>query len=256
MMLVLGCGPGEEQKPATTTTGATAGSTGTTATSEPEFLKELEKTDIKVGKGPSAESGDFVLVKYEGRFKNGERFDNSGPGGFAVTIDESPVIEGWHKGLVGMKEGGVREIGVPWSMAYGEMGQGQIPPKTDLYFEITLLGLVKKGQEMVIVPTEVKAGSGRPVGEGDAVTIHATTHLVDGTPVFDTRTNNQPQTFTIGEGKAYAHVEEGVKGMRPGGVRKLRVPPEAAFGKVGQGMTIPPNAILLYEIELISAKYK
>jgi FKBP-type peptidyl-prolyl cis-trans isomerase len=256
-IVFAGCGPRDSKTPtsSTGTAGTTVGST--TGGAKPATgLAKLEIRDLKIGDGQTVETGDFVIVKYHGKFKDGSQFDQNSIGGLPFVVGQGDVIEGWDKGVVGMKEGGVRSLGVPWKMAYGEMGRGQIPPKTDLYFDVALMGLVKKGQENVIVPTEIRPGNGKPVGEGDLVTIHSELRMVDGSLAWNSKKRKKPATFRIGEGKAYAHIEEGVKGMKPGGVREIRVPPMAGFGAQPLGPTIPANMILVYKIELMDVKYK
>jgi FKBP-type peptidyl-prolyl cis-trans isomerase len=256
-IVFAGCGPGNSKSPASSaSTGATTAGTTTGGPKPASGLAKLEIKDLKVGEGETVETGDFVIVKYRGKFKDGSEFDQNRVGGLPFTVGQGDVIEGWDKGVVGMKEGGVRQLSVPWKMAYGEMGRGQIPPKADLYFDVAVMGLVKKGQEDVIVPTEIRPGSGKPVGEGDLVTIHSELRMVDGSLAWNSKKRKKPATFRIGDGKAYAHIEEGVKGMRPGGVREIRVPPLVGFGAQALGPMIPGNMILVYKIELMDVKYK
>lgn len=100
----------------------------------------------------------------------------------------------------------------------------------------------------------VTEGSGRQVQRGDTVTIHEALSLPDGRTVFDSRVApNQPVTFTLGANQVILGVEEGVTGMRVGERRRLRVPP-ALDGRTFDPAFIPPAAIRLYEIEVLSAR--
>lgn len=114
-------------------------------------FKKLEIKDLKPGKGAPAKVGDTVEVLYIGAYKDGKIFDsnmdkNYKPikAAFPVTIGEGRVIKGWDKGLVGVKEGMVRKLNIPWSLAYGLNGHpAGIPPKTDLVFTVKVLKVTK-----------------------------------------------------------------------------------------------------------------
>ena len=106
-------------------------------------IKDLKIEDIIEGKGPSVKSGDRVVMHYTGTFlDDGEKFDSSVDRGipFETLIGVGHVIEGWDKGVPGMKVGGKRKLTIPFAMAYGEEGAGGvIPPGADLVFEVELL---------------------------------------------------------------------------------------------------------------------
>ena len=110
---------------------------------------ELKIEDTKVGTGPAVKMGDAVLVHYAGSLKNGKKFDASRdhqpPDPLPVTVGQG-VIEGFSKGLVGMKVGGKRKVTIPWKMAYGEQGRPPvIPPKATLIFELELMKITPAG---------------------------------------------------------------------------------------------------------------
>lgn len=104
-------------------------------------IKNLIIDDIVIGTGEPVVEGDTVTVHYIGTIRNGREFDNSRKRGepFTFTVGESNVIEGWHKGLVGMKTGGQRILVVPSMLAYGEQTVGPIPPNSTLVFAVELL---------------------------------------------------------------------------------------------------------------------
>lgn len=97
--------------------------------------------DIKIGTGASVEEGDTVVTHYVGATQDGTRFDSSYERGqpFEFTVGGGEVIEGWEKGLMGMKVGGQRVLVIPGDMAYGNMQVGVIPPNASLVFAIELL---------------------------------------------------------------------------------------------------------------------
>lgn len=102
----------------------------------------LQYKDIKIGSGPVAKSGDSVTVHYKGWLDNGEVFDTSKTPGrepFGFQLGAGQVIPGWDQGVPGMKVGGKRELKIPYDLAYGERGQGPIPPKATLHFDVELL---------------------------------------------------------------------------------------------------------------------
>jgi len=99
---------------------------------------------------------------------------------------------------------------------------------------------------------DVVVGTGVAAKTGDAVRVHYVGKLVDGT-VFDSSIERgTPFTFILGDGKVIRGWEIGVVGMRVGGKRKLTVPPELGYGPTGSPPNIPPNATLLFDIELLN----
>lgn len=104
---------------------------------------ELKIEDIVEGKGEAVKKGDTVVMHYTGTFlDDGEKFDSSVDRGlpFETQIGVGRVIKGWDDGVPGMKVGGKRKLTIPYTMAYGEEGAGNvIPPLADLVFEVELL---------------------------------------------------------------------------------------------------------------------
>merc|ERR1711972_222549 len=102
---------------------------------------EIEVLDLVTGSGPEAVAGKNVSVYYEGRLKStNKKFDSKTDGkGFKFKLGANEVIKGWDSGLAGMKVGGKRRLTIPPKMAYGDKGAPpEIPPKSDLVFEIEL----------------------------------------------------------------------------------------------------------------------
>ena len=96
------------------------------------------------------------------------------------------------------------------------------------------------------------AGDGMTAEAGKRVSVHYEGRLADGS-VFDaSRPRGQPFTFTVGTGQVIRGWEEGVDGMQVGESRRLTIPPELGYGAEGAGDVIPPNATLVFEIELLS----
>lgn len=93
-------------------------------------------------------------------------------------------------------------------------------------------------------------GQGRTAGAGDTVAVHYTGCLTDGTKFDSSRDRGEPIRFVLGTGRVIEGWDEGLDGMQVGGERILRIPPELAYGSSGGG-PIPPNATLLFRVELM-----
>jgi FKBP-type peptidyl-prolyl cis-trans isomerase len=104
----------------------------------------LKYTDIKVGDGAEAKPGQVVDVHYTGWLTNGTKFDSSVDRGkpFSFKLGAGQVIEGWDKGVAGMKVGGKRKLTIPPGLGYGSQSVGGvIPPNSTLVFDVELLGV-------------------------------------------------------------------------------------------------------------------
>lgn len=107
---------------------------------------ELIIEDIEEGSGEVVvESGDDIVIHYKGTLADGTVFDSSYDRGepFQTQIGVGQVIKGWDEGVLGMKPGGKRKLVIPPDMAYGEQGQGSIPPNSTLIFEVELIEILK-----------------------------------------------------------------------------------------------------------------
>ncbi|HWH48498.1 MAG TPA: FKBP-type peptidyl-prolyl cis-trans isomerase [Burkholderiales bacterium] len=98
---------------------------------------------------------------------------------------------------------------------------------------------------------ELSIGTGVPATAGKRVTVHYTGWLTDGTKFDSSKDRNDPFVFSLGKGQVIRGWDEGVQGMQVGGKRKLTIPPTLGYGARGAGGAIPPNATLIFEVELL-----
>ncbi len=121
---------------------ATAGGPAEQTASSGKSINGIQIEDVKVGDGAEAKKGDTVSVNYLGTLQNGQKFDSSYDRNqpFSFKLGSHQVIEGWEKGIVGMKEGGKRILTIPPEKAYGVGGYPPvIPGNATLKFEVELV---------------------------------------------------------------------------------------------------------------------
>jgi FKBP-type peptidyl-prolyl cis-trans isomerase len=267
LLVAAGCDSSDKTAAASTTTGSTTGdsSTGSTTGVIPapapaaatSGLTKLKIDDLKVGKGSPAAKGDTIWVLYSGHLKDaaGKEFDSTAARGdtpFAVVVGGGQVIEGWDKGLVGMKVGGERNLYIPYLLAYGENGRGaDIPPKADLFFNIKALALVKKGDENAVDLVVKKPGHGRKAKPGDRVTVTYVGTLPTGKE-FD-RSKASGVTFVVGRPDAggvtaLPGIDVAMSSMSEGEEAMITVPPK--LGKPFGTASIPANSVLIFDLTL------
>ena len=112
-----------------------------------------------------------------------------------------------------------------------------------------------------LINTDTKVGSGEEAKSGRPVTVHYTGWLYDPAKTdqkgakFDSSVDRkEPFTFNLGAGEVIRGWDEGVAGMKVGGKRTLTIPPALGYGPRGAGGVIPPNATLLFEVELLGVR--
>lgn len=238
--------------------------------------------DLKAGSGESAHPESNVSIRYVLWYPEGTTVDSWKKIGRPVTfgLAKPEIIKGWKEGILGMQEGGIRRLEIPWSLGYGETGKSFIPPRQDLVFEVELVKVFSKDEplpndpasqalranKLIASPTslgelsptttqsglkiwDIRVGEGEQPKLGSYVNIHQTTWLADGTPVESTHADGLPISFELGK-----HIKgwvEGIATMKVGGLRRVEIPSALAYGSSGRIPLIPPNATLLCDIELL-----
>lgn len=145
----------------------------------------------------------------------------------AAVIIVAIMIVGW--ALWGGKEGNVEPSGE----------QTQNPPME-----------ARTGLQI----TDTLVGTGAEAKAGDVVSVHYTGTLVDGTKFDSSLDRGEPFSFILGAGQVIQGWDQGVAGMKVGGTRNLVIPPEMAYGAQGAGGVIPPNATLIFEVQLLNVQ--
>ena len=102
-----------------------------------------------------------------------------------------------------------------------------------------------------LIIEELVLGEGAAAAAGQSVTVHYTGWLASGKKFDSSKDRDDPFVFPLGAGHVIGGWDEGVQGMKVGGTRKLTIPPELGYGTRGAGGVIPPNATLVFEVELL-----
>ena len=229
----------------------------------------LQYFDIVEGEGDMPTPGQDVVVNYAAWLQSDGTYiasSDSVGGPLTFTLgSEMGVFPGWDEGVSTMRPGGKRYLVIPPALALGEEGGGRVPPNSTLIMEVELLEV-----KPLVLPTEVPEedftetesglryfdiveGDGAEATTGSTVTVNYTGWLTDNVKFDSSVDSGQPMPFTLGVGQVIPGWDEGVAGMKVGGIRQLVIPAELAYGETGSGM-IPPGATLVFEVELLDVQ--
>ncbi|MCL7034530.1 hypothetical protein MKW94_011485 [Papaver nudicaule] len=223
----------------------------------------LKKKLIKEGQGwDTPDNGDEVEVHYTGTLLNGTQFDSSRDRGtpFKFKLGQGQVIKGWDLGIKTMKKGENAIFTIPAELAYGETGSPPtIPPSATLQFDVELLSwssvkdICKDGGIVKKVLTEGEKWENPK--DLDEVLVKYEARLEDGSVV----SQSEGVEFVVRDGYFCPALEKAVRTMKKKEKVLLTVKPQYGFGEKGrpasgQEVAVPPNAILLITLELLSWK--
>ncbi len=221
------------------------------------------------GEGSNPVDGDIVTMNFVAQLPDGTEFANSYMEGAPVTaiIGRGQLLPGWEEGVRMMKAGGQARLVLPPELAFGSEGYGMVPADSELILIIELISIEEPPSPQEVAESDlittdsglqyydISVGDGETAEEGTVVSNGFTLWYQGDEPVYVGASNNSaPLTFEVGLGDTvFPGWEEGVVGMKVGGVRQLIIPPELGFGEAGGG-SIPPNAVLIMEIELLEVR--
>ena len=231
----------------------------------------LEYVITEKGSGELATAGSRVKVHYTGKLEDGTKFDSSLDRGepFTFELGAGMVIKGWDEGIALMHIGDKAVLKIPPYLGYGERGAGDmIPPNATLIFDVELLeimpvikieefdieGKVSSKTESGLEYILVWEGTGIKAAPGNTVNVHYTGYLEDGTIFDSSLKRDQPFNFTLGMGRVIKGWDEGVALMKAGDKARLIIPADLGYGERGAGGVIPPNATLIFDVELLEVK--
>ena len=217
---------------------------GGEAVKKAELADGLIVEDLKIGDGIEVKAGWTVSAFYHGTLKaDGKVFDSAFDRGEPATFPLDGVIEGWKKGVPGMKVGGIRRLTIPSKLGYGERGAGQsIPPNSDLVF------IIQVTDAFGIDITDTKVGTGdTATGQCVAVTRHVI-KTDDGKEV-EKVDGDKMYIWFPGENQGMTNAFDG---MKIGGKRTIKIPAKLNVAPPQLESTRPQNVPLTIEVELVT----
>ena len=268
-LVIIGCNKNEEDKLSNTDINQNdENNKKEVAMTNKEIATEsgLKYIDIALGDGAMPETGDKVVVHYTGTLEDGTKFDSSRDRNrpFEFPLGMGRVIKGWDEGLASMRIGGKRQLIIPANLGYGDRATGKIPANSTLIFDVELIDIKKQfkdtdfdlpGKEIVLesglrIIEHIK-GKGQKPKSGNKVKVHYSGYLQTGVKFDSSHDRGREFEFVLGQGQVIKGWDEGIAEINKGGKSTLIIPPDLGYGERGAGGVIPPNATLLFEVELV-----
>jgi peptidylprolyl isomerase len=223
---------------------------------------------ITEGKGTQAAEGSTVSVHYVGTLTNGTKFDSSRDRGQPISfkLGTGRVIKGWDEGIAMLKVGDKAIFTIPPTLGYGERDMGTIPPNSTLIFEVELMNVAEppkpfdvKGKDTLVTESGLKyiivekGKDDAPKAEaGKTVSVHYSGYLLSGKMFDSSVERGQPFQFGLGQSQVIKGWDEGIALMKVGDKMRLIIPSSLGYGAAGAGGVIPPDATLVFDVELIA----
>lgn len=252
---------------------------------------DYKLTETVVGTGLTAAAGDTVTFHYVGYLYDSTKTDGKGTkilssvdagapktgtvGVGALPGGSLPVSPGWDQALLGMQPGGKRTVVLPANLAFGAYTipksdstspststgiLADIKANSPLVYDFEMINVTKAVFQPTTTFTDVKVGTGATAYLNSSVTVTYTGWLYDATKPdfkgtqFDSNVGGTPLAVTVGTG-VVTGFSIGITGMQVGGKRTVIIPPSQGYGLIGTSDgKIPPNATLVFDIELLSVK--
>jgi len=221
----------------------------------------FEATDLEEGRGPAVQHGWLLAVGYTGWLydqaapQNRGRIFVSQPAAlpFTFRLGIGQVIPGIDQGVPGMRAGGRRQIVVPPELGFGAQGTNQVPGNATLLYEVELVA----ASEVPFEFTDLWVGDGEEVGSGDSLSVAYQGWIFDllnkenKGETIDWANAEDPFSFTLGAGEVMAGWDLAVAGMRVGGVRRIVIPHDLAYGAASRPK-IPAYSTLLFHVNVLA----
>lgn len=221
----------------------------------------FETTDLQEGQGPAVQDGWLLAIGYTGWLYDQAAPENRGrifvsesaalPFSFRLGIGQ--VIPGIDQGVAGMRVGGRRQIVVPPDLGFGAQGTNLVPGNATLLFEVELVA----GAEVPFESVDLWVGEGEEAGNGDSLSVAYQGWIFDllnkenKGETFDWANAEDPFSFTLGAGEVMTGWDLAIAGMRVGGVRRLVIPHDLAYGAASRPK-IPAYSTLLFYVNLLA----
>jgi len=229
----------------------------------------LQYLEMTTGTGAAPQPGEIITMNFIATLPDGTELANTYTQNQPVKTvwGRKTLIPGWEEGIGLMKVGSKAKLVIPPDLAYGANGSGSVPPNSPLIIEVELLSATPAPSPVSVSADQltktasglqyydiIKGDGAEAVKNSDVATHYTLWVKTDtGYTFIASSEGNPPLDFVVGRfDKVFAGWDECVTGMKVGGKRQLVVPPDLGLGAQG-AQDIPPNSVLVLEIQLMSA---